>query len=62
MASKTDLSAELREFLAPTDGDDEVASAVGKHGVWGPGIRLMRNLRFVAKAALICALFLVPIA
>ena len=41
---------------------DEVGAPVGKHGVWGPGIRLMRNLRFVAKAALICALFLVPIA
>jgi len=56
------LSAELREFLAPTDGDDEVSTPVVRHGFWGPGIRLMRNLRFVAKAALICAFFLVPMA
>lgn len=61
MASRDDLSAELRAFLAPTDGDDETAAPIGKHGLWGPGIRLMRNLRFVSKATLICTLFLIPI-
>jgi methyl-accepting chemotaxis protein len=58
----TQLSAELRQFLAPTDGDDEVPKAPHSHGIWGPGIRLMRNLRFVLKAALICSMFLVPMA
>jgi methyl-accepting chemotaxis protein len=56
------LSAELRQFLAPTDGDDEPPQAGHSHGIWGPGIRLMRNLRFVQKATLICSMFLVPMA
>jgi len=55
------LSEELRQFLAPTDGDDEPANA-HSHGIWGPGIRLMRNLKFVLKATLICSMFLVPLA
>ncbi len=61
-AAMTPLSEELRQFLAPTDGDDEPARPVRSHGVWGPGIRLMRNLRFVLKAALICSMFLLPMA
>ena len=56
------LSAELRQFLAPTDGDNEPVSSPHSHGIWGPGIRLMRNLRFVLKAALICSMFLIPMA
>ena len=56
------LSAELRQFLAPTDGDDEPPQAGFSHGAWGPGIRLMRNLRFVLKAGLICSIFLMPMA
>jgi methyl-accepting chemotaxis protein len=32
------------------------------HGVWAPGIRLFRALRFRAKAGLISAVFLLPIA
>jgi len=31
------------------------------HGAWAPGVRLFRRLNFRAKAALISALFLVPI-
>jgi methyl-accepting chemotaxis protein len=58
----TQLSAELRQFLAPTDGDDEAPKPPHSHGMWGPGIRLMRNLQFVLKAALICSMFLVPMA
>ncbi len=58
----TALSAELRQFLAPTDGDDEAPEAAHRHGLWGPGIRLMRNLSFVLKATLICSMFLVPMA
>jgi methyl-accepting chemotaxis protein len=56
------LSVELREFLAPTDGDEEPPQAAKNHGIWGPGIRLMRNLRFVLKATLICSMFLLPMA
>jgi methyl-accepting chemotaxis protein len=56
------LSAEMRQFLAPTDGDDEPPQVGHSHGLWGPGIRLMRNLRFVQKATLICIIFMVPIA
>jgi methyl-accepting chemotaxis protein len=58
----TELSAELRQFLAPTDGDNEPPRPPRSHGIWGPGIRLMRNLQFVLKAALICSMFLVPMA
>ena len=56
------LSVELREFLAPTDGDEEPPVIAFTHGLWGPGIRLMRNLRFVLKATLICSMFLLPMA
>jgi len=56
------LSVELREFLAPTDGDEEPPQVAYSHGIWGPGIRLMRNLRFVLKATLICSMFLLPMA
>jgi len=31
------------------------------HGIWGPGVRLMRNLNFAAKASLISGLFLVAV-
>ena len=57
-----ELSAELRQFLAPTDGDNEAPKPPHSHGIWGPGIRLMRNLQFALKAALICSMFLVPMA
>ena len=56
------VSNELRAILAPTDGDDEPPQAGFTHGLWGPGIRLMRNLRFVLKATLICSMFLLPMA
>ncbi|MFN7443784.1 MAG: methyl-accepting chemotaxis protein [Curvibacter sp.] len=32
------------------------------HGIWAPGVRLMRNMQFASKALLICALFILPIA
>jgi len=31
------------------------------HGIWHPGVVLMRRQRFAFKAALICAVFMVPI-
>ncbi len=30
------------------------------HGIWAPGVRLFRNLRFTAKAVIISAAFLLP--
>ncbi|MEI7443879.1 MAG: methyl-accepting chemotaxis protein [Burkholderiales bacterium] len=32
------------------------------HGVWAPGVRLFRRLRFVSKAAVILAMLMIPIA
>ena len=32
------------------------------HGVWSPGVRLFRRMRFVGKAAVICAVFLLVLA
>ena len=32
------------------------------HGIWAPGVRAFRNLHFRAKAFLISAVFLVPLA
>jgi methyl-accepting chemotaxis protein len=55
-------SAELRQFLVPSDGDRVASRVPHSHGMWGPGIRLMRNLRFVLKAALICSMFMLPMA
>ncbi|MBY0453305.1 MAG: hypothetical protein K2Q11_00270 [Burkholderiaceae bacterium] len=31
------------------------------HGIWGPGVRLMRNLRFASKSLLISLMFLIPL-
>ena len=32
------------------------------HGIWGPGVRIFRNLAFVSKAAVISAIFLAVVA
>jgi len=37
-------------------------SLFAAHGVWAPGVRLMRNISFAYKALFICALFIVPLA
>ncbi len=36
-------------------------SAYGAHGIWAPGVVLMRNLRFTSKAILISLAFLLPV-
>jgi methyl-accepting chemotaxis protein len=59
---KNTMSQELQKFLAPTDGDNAVPEDVMAHGIWAPGVRLMRNLQFGMKAALIVAIFMAPIA
>ena len=30
------------------------------HGLWSPGVRVFRNLRFAAKASLIALAFILP--
>ena len=45
----------------PARGATGVASAFQAHGVWTPGVVVMRAIRFRSKAAIICALFLLPL-
>ena len=56
------VSPELKEFLAAPESQDVEGSAFGAHGVWAPGVVLMRNLQFTSKALIICAMFLIPLA
>ena len=56
------VSPELKEFLAAPESQDVEGSAFGAHGVWAPGVILMRNLQFTSKALIICAMFLIPLA
>jgi methyl-accepting chemotaxis protein len=36
-------------------------SAFAAHGIWAPGVKLMRDLQFVSKAVLICLMFFIPL-
>ena len=45
----------MRDRVNPTSG------ASRPFGLWAPGMRLMGNLQFAGKAALICLMFLLPI-
>jgi hypothetical protein len=53
--------------LTPTDRATRVATALGVqsvfevHGIWAPGVRLMRNLSFAYKALIICVIFLLAV-
>jgi methyl-accepting chemotaxis protein len=43
---------------------DDTATSVGffaHHGIWAPGVRLFRSLRFAAKALIISLAFVVPL-
>jgi len=62
MSNPTPMSAELREFLAAPSGAPVAANQFSTHGIWSPGVRMMRNLSFVAKALIISLVFLVPVA
>lgn len=42
-------------------GTRRVTSVFGVHGLWGPGVLLMRGINFKFKALIIIAIFLVPI-
>ena len=56
------VSPELKEFLAAPESKPIETSAFGAHGIWAPGVILMRNLQFTSKAIIICAMFLIPLA
>ena len=43
-----------RHYLTPR-------SAFEAHGIWAPGVTLMRDLQFVSKAVLICLMFFIPL-
>jgi methyl-accepting chemotaxis protein len=47
--------------LPPPPSQPAPASIFYPHGVWAPGVRLMRNMQFAGKALLIVAIFLAPI-
>ncbi|WP_025916874.1 methyl-accepting chemotaxis protein [Herminiimonas sp. CN] len=40
--------------------DAHSAGFPASHGIWGPGVRTFRNLRFTAKAAIISLAFMLP--
>ncbi|MCG2583682.1 methyl-accepting chemotaxis protein [Massilia sp. TS11] len=54
-------SPELRALLAPPPASKDGRTLYEAHGVFGPGVRLMRNVSFVSKALLISALFVLTI-
>ena len=43
-----------------TNSNKHIASPLQAHGVWTPGVVLMRNLGFRSKAVLISLVFLLP--
>ena len=55
------MSPELQRFLAPPESEPIAVSQFATHGIWSPGVRLMRNLSFVVKALIISFIFIVPI-
>jgi methyl-accepting chemotaxis protein len=62
MSNTKPISPELQKFLGPEPGlGPRVDDSFGVHGVWTPGVRLMRNLGFAAKSTLISLMFLLPI-
>jgi methyl-accepting chemotaxis protein len=54
-------SPELLQFLAAPESEPVHGSAFHTHGIWTPGVILMRNMQFSSKALLICLMFLIPL-
>ena len=61
MTTSNEMSSQLQSFLAAPESKDVPTSAFSAHGIWAPGVRLMRSLQFVSKAVLICLMFLIPL-
>jgi methyl-accepting chemotaxis protein len=55
------MSVQLQQFLAAPEPEDDGRTAYAVHGIWAPGVQLMRRVSFKAKAVLISVLFLIPI-
>jgi methyl-accepting chemotaxis protein len=62
MSNTKPTSKALMEFLAAPESQAAPASAFSNHGLWAPGIALMRNLQFGSKALVIGLMFLIPLA
>jgi methyl-accepting chemotaxis protein len=60
-ASHLDLPASSAPFV-PTKRAGGLGEFFRYHGLWAPGVRLLRGIGFRAKAMIICAVFAVPIA
>jgi len=56
------LSPQLQQFLGASVSEPAPGTAFATHGIWTLGVKLMRNLNFVAKALIISLLFLAPLA
>ena len=54
-------SPQLQEFLAAPASPQVPKANFATHGIWGMGVRLMRNMSFASKALLITFAFCVPI-
>lgn len=48
--------------LKPAPSTAPAAVSLAPHAIWGPGVKLMRNMQFAPRAALICMIFLIPLA
>ena len=59
--SPTSISPELNRFLAAPESEAVHGSAFHTHGIWTPGVVLMRNMQFSSKALLICLMFVIPL-
>jgi hypothetical protein len=64
MATKFEVSTpalEKAKISAPDFAQRDNASLFYPHGIWAPGVKLMRQLKFGAKASIICLMFLIPV-
>ncbi|MDP3701840.1 MAG: methyl-accepting chemotaxis protein [Hylemonella sp.] len=59
---KQDSRSLTNTELAAPPSPPAASSIFYPHGIWAPGVKLMRNLNFGAKAILISLMFLLPLA
>ncbi len=60
--SQTALSLTHTQDLAPPRSQPAPTHLFYPHGLWAPGVKLMRNLNFATKAMIISLIFLLPLA
>ena len=60
MNQRIGMSPQLKAFMSATN-DTVSDDTWGVHGLWTPGVRLMRSLQFGVKALVISVLFFLPI-